>query len=92
MALELHLFGRPRVEVGGRSHDLDFERRHQLLAYLAVQRGWVGRAEVAALFWPGVPSRLALANLRKTLFRLDGLPWPARVFAATATTRRNTRR
>ncbi|MEJ6021727.1 ATP-binding protein [Ramlibacter sp. PS4R-6] len=77
MALELHLFGRPRVEAEGRSFDLDFERRHQLLVYLAMKRAWVGRAELAALFWPGVASKLALANLRKTLFRMDALPWRA---------------
>ncbi|MBG9389443.1 ATP-binding protein [Caenimonas aquaedulcis] len=76
MAIDLHLFGRPRVVAGGQTFDLAFERRHQLLAYLARKGGWIGRAELASLLWPGIAGKLALANLRKTLFRIPSLPWP----------------
>jgi predicted ATPase/DNA-binding SARP family transcriptional activator len=75
MATRLHLFGRPRAETDGRVFDLAFERRHQLLVYLAMRRGWTGRSDLATLLWPGVESKLAHANLRKTLFRLDSLSW-----------------
>jgi hypothetical protein len=47
--VNLSLFGAPAIEHGGKSHALDFERRTQRLAYLALKRAWVGRAEVAAL-------------------------------------------
>ncbi len=71
----LHLFGRPRIERDGEVHDLPFERRHQLLVYLALKRNWVGRPELAAMLWPGQTQNLAYANLRKTLFRLQSLAW-----------------
>ena len=54
---------------------LPFERRSQLLVYLALKRGWVGRAELAAMLLAGAEPKLAFANLRKTLFRLQALPW-----------------
>ncbi|MBC5764376.1 ATP-binding protein [Ramlibacter albus] len=81
MAIYLHLFGRPRVDVDGAAADLPLERRHQLLAWLALKRGWVARSEAATLLWPDQPARLANANLRKTLFRLQSQPWAAAVDA-----------
>ena len=81
MAIDVHLFGRPRIAVDGAAADLPFERRHQLLAYLAVKRAWVGRAELAAILWPELPAKLAHANLRKTLFRLQSQPWAAAIEA-----------
>jgi len=71
----LTLFGAPAVPVDGASAALPFERRGQLVAYLAMKRGWVGRAELAALLWPDLASKLAYTNLRKTLFRLQGAAW-----------------
>jgi predicted ATPase/DNA-binding SARP family transcriptional activator len=71
----LQLFGVPTLEHGGQAWALPFERRSQLLALLALKRGWVGRAEVAALLWPDQDSKLAYTNLRKTLHRLAQLPW-----------------
>ncbi|HSV71863.1 MAG TPA: tetratricopeptide repeat protein [Methylibium sp.] len=73
--LRLQLLGPPAAVVGGESLALPVERRSQLVALLALRRGWVGRAELAALLWPEQPARLAHANLRKTLFRLDAVPW-----------------
>lgn len=54
---------------------LPFERRGQLLAYLALGRTWVPRAEIAAVLWPGQDTKLAYTNLRKALHRLQAAPW-----------------
>lgn len=75
MPVRLQLLGPPQIEFGGTTSALPFERRHQLFVLLALRRSWVGRAELAALFWPEQDGRLAFANLRKTLFRLQSLPW-----------------
>lgn len=77
MAIHLHLFGRPLVDTGGEKLALPSERRHQVLVFLALKRAWVGRAELAAMLWPELNSKLAHSNLRKTLFRLQSLPWDA---------------
>ncbi|MGZ9031147.1 MAG: ATP-binding protein [Burkholderiaceae bacterium] len=79
MPLRLSLFGAPSVTHGETSRALDFERRGQLLVFLALKRTWVGRAEIAALLWPDQASKLAYTNLRKALFRLSSLPWAERV-------------
>ena len=75
MATRLYLFGSPEIHVDGEAFALPCERRAQLLVFLAQKRAWVNRAEVAALFWPEQATKLAYANLRKTLFRLQLLPW-----------------
>src|SRR5215207_3976588 len=79
MSVRLHLFGSPAIDVGSGPVALPVERRSQLLAYLALKPTWVGRAELAALFWPEQPQKLAYANLRKTLFRLQAVAWGAPV-------------
>src|SRR5689334_3644223 len=75
------LFGLPRLDHAGSSTALPFERRTQLLALLALRRDWVSRAEAARMLWPDQADKLALTNLRKTLFRLPSLPWGALVVA-----------
>ncbi|MCC6194927.1 MAG: tetratricopeptide repeat protein [Burkholderiales bacterium] len=75
MSIRLQLFGSPKIDLGGESFVLPFERRSQLLVLLALKRAWVGRAELAAMFWPEQSDKLAYANLRKTLFRLQAVPW-----------------
>jgi len=77
MTVRLVLFGSPAIEYGGKALALPFERRSQLLAFLALKRAWVGRAELAAMFWPDQATKLAYTNLRKTLFRLQSVPWGA---------------
>src|SRR5688500_5497118 len=77
MAARLQLFGSPTVVHGGDTVALPFERRTQLLVFLALRRAWVGRAELAAMLWPEQEAKLAYSNLRKTLFRLQSLPWAA---------------
>ena len=79
MSLRLALFGAPTIEHEGATAALPFERRGQLVAFLALKRTWVPRAELAALLWPDQPAKLAYTNLRKALFRLQSLPWPVAV-------------
>ncbi len=99
----LALFGTPTLQYDGshegthdRSHDgthegrndaLPFERRHQLVVLLALEHGWVTRARIAALLWPEQPRKLAYTNLRKTLFRLQALPWAQAIKSQSAALR-----
>ncbi len=71
----LTLLGRPQIEHDGVQLALPAERRGQLLALLALRRGWVARSELAALLWPGHRSELAATNLRKALHFARALPW-----------------
>ena len=80
--LRLTLFGVPQWVHAGTPSALAFERRTQLLLWLALQRGWAARTDAAALLWPDIDARLAHANLRKTLFRLQALPWGAAIGSA----------
>jgi predicted ATPase/DNA-binding SARP family transcriptional activator len=82
MPVRLQLFGTPQVDAdaavdhgAGTPLALPFERRHQVLVFLALKGGWVARADVAAMLWPDQPGKLASSNLRKALFRLQELPW-----------------
>lgn len=75
MKAHLSLFGSPSIAAGGKTTALPFERRGQLVAYLAMKRAWIGRPELAAMLWPDLASKLAYTNLRKTLFRLQGASW-----------------
>ena len=79
MPVRLQLLGSPSVEADGQAYAFPFERRSQLVAFLALKRAWVGRAELAAMLWPEQDSKLAYTNLRKTLFRLQSQPWAKRV-------------
>jgi predicted ATPase/DNA-binding SARP family transcriptional activator/Tfp pilus assembly protein PilF len=79
MTIRLRLFGSPRIEHAGASSVLPFERRSQLLVLLALRRSWVGRAELASMLWPDQEAKLAYSNLRKTLFRVQSLPWAAAI-------------
>jgi predicted ATPase/DNA-binding SARP family transcriptional activator len=79
MTVRLSLFGSPTIEYGGESSTLPFERRSQLVVFLALKRSWVGRAELAAMLWPEQAQKFAYTNLRKTLFRLQSWPWAGRI-------------
>ena len=52
------------------------ERRYRLLAYLALQDGWVHRDQLANLFWPDRSQEGARSNLRKLLFEVRSLGLP----------------
>jgi predicted ATPase/DNA-binding SARP family transcriptional activator len=73
--VRLHLFGVPQVEANHEMHPMPAERRCQLLALLALRRSWVRRGELASLFSPDQPTKLARSNLRKVLFRAEALEW-----------------
>ena len=75
MSVRLQLLGTPAIECDGISTALPFERRGQLVALLALRRSWVARTELAAMLWPDQEAKLAFSNLRKSLFRLQSLPW-----------------
>ncbi|MCW5633727.1 MAG: hypothetical protein KIT17_10360, partial [Rubrivivax sp.] len=79
MNLRLLLLGAPAIENDGRVAALPFERRHQLLVYLALRRDWVARAELAALLWPDLPAAHAYTNLRKSLHRAQTQRWSAAI-------------
>ena len=64
MTVRLHLFGSPKIDRGGESLALPFERRNQLLVFLALKRAWFARAELATMLWPEPSSKLAYAKLR----------------------------
>jgi len=81
MLVSLSLFGAPTISRGSELVALPFERRSQLLVFLALRRSWVGRAELAALLWPDQDHKLALTNLRKALHRLQASPWAERMEA-----------
>jgi DNA-binding SARP family transcriptional activator len=77
MSVRLRLFGRPAVAHADATLSLPAERRGQLLAVLALRRGWVARTELAALLWPQQPPALALTNVRKALHAARAWPWTA---------------
>ncbi len=83
------LFGTPTLLHEGERDPLPIERGSQLVALLALKSGWVTRAEVTALMWPDLPNKLAYANLRKTLFRLQLRPWAAWIETQAAALRFN---
>lgn len=87
MPLRLTLFGPPTIERDGDALAMPFERRGQLVAYLALKGGWVPRAELAALLWPDQAAKLAYTNLRKALFRLQSLPGAPAVESNAASVR-----
>ncbi len=79
MTTQLRLLGPPTLDLDGDAVALPAERRTRLMAFLALRRAWVSRTELAALFWPDVPAKLAFTNLRKALFRLQAVEWGRQV-------------
>jgi predicted ATPase/DNA-binding SARP family transcriptional activator len=51
------------------------DKRYQLLAYLAFKGDWVGREQLAYLFWPEVDTSTARKDLRHLLGRVRALEW-----------------
>ena len=49
MTVRLLLFGSPEIAAGGATAALTFERRAQLVAFLALKRSWVARGELATM-------------------------------------------
>ena len=72
MAARLRLLGAPELESRPPLRFLP-ERRFRLLAFLALRGDWVGRDELATLFWPDRPQDAARSNLRKLLLEVRTL-------------------
>src|SRR5258708_27548590 len=72
MLVRLILFGSPTIAYDGETLALPFERRNQPLAFLALKRSWVGRAELAAMLWPEQEDKLTghAASQYRVLFDL----------------------
>ena len=65
----VRLLGLPSVRSGSFDAPLPTTRPMQLFTYLAVQRTWQRRSDLAALLWPDHPSAMAYSNLRNLLFK-----------------------
>lgn len=71
-AITLRLLGGFALKRRGQEGDgLAYEKARALLAYVAVESAMVHpRRRLAALFWPDLPSAMALGNLRQVLLNL----------------------
>ncbi|MFF0410255.1 BTAD domain-containing putative transcriptional regulator [Kitasatospora sp. NPDC004745] len=65
----LHLFGHPRVVHAGRRLEVP-EGSKRLLAFVALNGGWVERRHAAGTLWPEGGDLRAAGNLRSALWRL----------------------
>lgn len=73
MAARLKLLGSAALIEDGAEAPLPADRRGCLLAYLAVEAGWVNRERLALLFWPDADESTAKRNLRQILLRTKRL-------------------
>jgi DNA-binding SARP family transcriptional activator len=71
MAARSSLLGSTAIGADG---GLPVDRRGCLLAYLAVEGGWVSRDRLALLFWPDSEETMAKRNLRQLVLRTRRLP------------------
>lgn len=74
---KVFLLGHPRVLHGDDEHALGSDLRHQLLAHLAYDGGWIERVRLAELFWGDSDENTTNQNLRQLLQRSRRLPWTA---------------
>jgi len=65
-----YLFGPPHLTYNGQNIAINLRKAVALLAYLALNPQAHSRDTLAALLWPGKASRIARANLRRTLYDL----------------------
>jgi len=70
MDVGVRLLGTPVARVGGAWLPLGPSKPHAALAYVAASGGFVRRAELAELLWPGLDGGHAHASLRQALRRL----------------------
>lgn len=73
--LRAQLLGAARINASAGSMTFVDDKRHQLLAYLACKADWVGREQLAFLFWPETDTQHARKNLRHLIQRVRGLDW-----------------
>jgi pimeloyl-ACP methyl ester carboxylesterase/DNA-binding SARP family transcriptional activator len=80
-ALELQVFGVPRLLVNGREIKLPLKRAHALLVYLAFNGEPLPRAHLAAVLWPDADEALGRTRLRRLLYTLEQA-MPANIWLA----------
>ncbi len=73
--VRVQLFGASRAALGGEEITFAPDMRFRSLAYLAYRGDWVGREELAYLFWADTAPGTARHNLRQLLKRLRRLDW-----------------
>lgn len=74
MEVGVRLLGPPVARAGGAWLPLAPSKPHAALVYVAASGGFVRRAELAELLWPGLDDGHAHASLRQALRRLAGGP------------------
>ncbi|PYE48988.1 ATP-binding protein [Deinococcus yavapaiensis] len=79
-----HLLGDVHLDVPTGRVPFSPDKRHVLLAFLALHQGGVPRDRLATLFWPDTSTNSALQNLRRLLYRTRELDW-ARDLRVTST-------
>ncbi len=79
VALHLKLLGQTQVFLDAATLPFLFDKRYQLLAYLAYRGDWVNREHLLLLFWPDSAAEQARNTLRQLLKRVRDLPWAAGV-------------
>ena len=84
MPILVRLLGRPVVQHEGAWLEPPAGLPSALLYYLAYKNAWVGREQLAFLFWPDIPEANARRNLRNLVPRAKDLP-----FANTLKVERN---
>lgn len=87
MAVSLTLLGGAHSGDRATGQALPPDRRGCVLAYLAYHGGWIGRGQLAALFWPEASEASAKRNLRQLLARTRRLPIAAGLEADAAAIR-----
>ncbi len=75
MALSLSLFGLARLHQNGETTQLKLNKPLSLLYFLAAKGDWVGRSELAFLYFPDISEANAVGNTRKLIFRAKKLEW-----------------
>ena len=74
-AVQVQLLGAPRATRDENEIAFVPDMRYRSLAYLAYRGDWVGREELAYLFWADAPPDTARHNLRQLVKRLRRLEW-----------------
>ena len=75
MDFRLKLLGVPKVDLKSRTSDLPLDKPTSLLYYLAQRGDWVSRSELAFLYRPDSPQKIALSNIRLYIHRVKKYPW-----------------
>ena len=75
MSVVLRLLGVPKIEQESGFDDLPLDKPASLLYYLSQRADWVSRSELAFLYRPDAPEKLALSNVRNFVHRAKQHTW-----------------